>query len=82
MMSMLVKFPPQQQLWHKMLCAVAGFACCGFAFALSRHLYLAVLILLLMGACDSYSIVIRQTLLQLIPPKPCWGGLPRLTGFL
>ena len=80
MMSMLVKFPPQQQLWHKMLCAVAGFACCGFAFALSRHLYLAVLILLLMGACDSYSIVIRQTLLQLIPPKAMLGRIAAING--
>jgi len=75
MISVLVKFPPQQQLWQKMLIAVAGFACCGFAFALSRHLYLAVLILLLMGACDSYSIVIRQTLLQLIPPKDMLGRI-------
>lgn len=80
MMSVLVKFPPQQQLWQKMLIAVAGFACCGFAFALSRHLYLAVLILLLMGACDSYSIVIRQTLLQLIPPKDMLGRIAAING--
>ncbi len=80
MMSVLVKFPPQQQLWQKMLMAVAGFACCGFAFALSRHLYLAVLILLLMGACDSYSIVIRQTLLQLIPPKDMLGRIAAING--
>lgn len=80
MMSVLVKFPPQKQLWHKMLCAVAGFACCSFAFALSRHLYLAVLILLLMGACDSYSIVIRQTLLQLIPPKAMLGRIAAING--
>ena len=80
MISVLVKFPPQQQLWQKMLIAVAGFACCGFAFALSRHLYLAVLILLLMGACDSYSIVIRQTLLQLIPPKDMLGRIAAING--
>lgn len=80
MMSVLVKFPPQQRLWQKMLMAVAGFACCGFAFALSRHLYLAVLILLLMGACDSYSIVIRQTLLQLIPPKAMLGRIAAING--
>lgn len=80
MISVLVKFPPQQQLWQKMLIAVAGFACCGFAFALSRHLYLAVLILLLMGACDSYSIVIRQTLLQLIPPKAMLGRIAAING--
>lgn len=80
MMSVLVKFPPQKQLWQKMLIAVAGFACCGFAFALSRHLYLAVLILLLMGACDSYSIVIRQTLLQLIPPKAMLGRIAAING--
>lgn len=80
MISVLVKFPPQKQLWQKMLIAVAGFACCGFAFALSRHLYLAVLILLLMGACDSYSIVIRQTLLQLIPPKDMLGRIAAING--
>lgn len=80
MMSVLVKFPPQQQLWQKMLIAVAGFACCGFAFALSRDLWLAVLILLLMGACDSYSIVIRQTLLQLIPPKAMLGRIAAING--
>lgn len=80
MMSVLVKFPPQQRLWQKMLMAVAGFACCGFAFALSRHLSVAVLILLLMGACDSYSIVIRQTLLQLIPPKAMLGRIAAING--
>lgn len=80
MISVLVKFPPQQQLWQKMLIAVAGFACCGFAFALSRHLSVAVLILLLMGACDSYSIVIRQTLLQLIPPKAMLGRIAAING--
>lgn len=80
MMSVLVKFPPQQRLWQKMLMAVAGFACCGFAFALSRYLSVAVLILLLMGACDSYSIVIRQTLLQLIPPKAMLGRIAAING--
>lgn len=80
MISVLVKFPPQQQLWQKMLMAVAGFACCGFAFVLSRHLSVAVLILLLMGACDSYSIVIRQTLLQLIPPKAMLGRIAAING--
>ncbi len=79
-MSILVKYPPQQKVWRTLLLAVSGFACCTLIFTQIRHLYSAMIILMLMGACDSISIVIRQTLLQWIPPKHMLGRIAAING--
>ncbi|MEB3754444.1 MFS transporter [Acinetobacter sp. MD2(2019)] len=79
-MSFLVKFPPQQHIWRTLLIAVFGFACCTLMFTQVRHLYSAIIVLLMMGACDSISIVIRQTLLQWIPPKAMLGRVAAING--
>lgn len=80
MMSLLVKFPPTYKVWRTMLVAVAGFACCTLLFSLTRHFYMAVIILFCMGACDSVSIVIRQNILQLIPPQHMLGRVAAING--
>ncbi|RZG79290.1 MFS transporter [Acinetobacter venetianus] len=80
MMAFLVRFPPQYQPWHTMLIAITGFSLCTLLFAVTRHLYFSAVVLIIMGACDSINIVIRQTILQLIPPKDMLGRVAAING--
>ncbi|GAA5631361.1 enterobactin exporter EntS [Acinetobacter calcoaceticus] len=80
MMMILVRYPPKHRTWQIMLMAVAGFGCCTLLFAVTRHLYFSVAVLIIMGACDSINIVIRQTILQLIPPKDMLGRIAAING--
>lgn len=80
MMVVLVRYPPKHRPWQIMLLAVAGFGCCTLLFAVTRHLYFSVAVLIIMGACDSINIVIRQTILQLIPPKDMLGRIAAING--
>lgn len=56
-----------------LLAAVAGFGLCMIAFALSRDFVLSMGILILSGAFDSASVVIRSTILQLYTPDALRG---------
>lgn len=80
MMALLVRFPPQYQPWRIMLIAITGFSLCTLLFAVTRHLYFSAVVLIIMGACDSINIVIRQTILQLIPPKDMLGRVAAING--
>lgn len=80
MMALLVRFPPQYQPWRTMLIAITGFSLCTLLFAVTRHLYFSAVVLIIMGACDSINIVIRQTILQLIPPKDMLGRVAAING--
>ncbi|WP_038343057.1 MFS transporter [Acinetobacter sp. A47] len=80
MMLLLVRYPPRSRPWQMMLVAVTGFALCTLLFAVTRHLYFSVAVLIIMGACDSINIVIRQTILQLIPPKTMLGRIAAING--
>jgi MFS family permease len=51
--------------------AVFGLATC--AFALSRHLWLSVVALAVLGGADMLSVYVRQTLVQLVTPDPMRG---------
>jgi MFS family permease len=66
-------FPPTRRAWRNMLIAVAGFGISTLVFALSDHFWLSVLMLFLTGAFDSISVVIRQTILQVVPPDHIRG---------
>jgi MFS family permease len=61
-------FPPTNQAWRNMIIAVFGFGLATIVFALSTNFFLSVVMLFLTGAFDSISVVIRQTILQVIPP--------------
>lgn len=76
----LVRFPPRNHPWRIMLIALTGFACCTLLLAVTRQLFFSVLVLIIMGVCDSINIVIRQTLLQLIPPKDMLGRIAAING--
>lgn len=82
MMLLLTRYTPMQHAWRNMLYSSIAIALCTLAFALSSRLWLSVLCLALVGAFDSISVVIRQTLLQQLPPKALLGRVAALNGIL
>jgi MFS family permease len=79
-MIALTKFPPTQHAWRNMLLAVAGFGVFTIIFAFSNHLWLSLFALAMTGACDSISVVIRQTILQIYPPENMRGRVAAVNG--
>ena len=56
-----------------MLCCVAGFGACTVVFGLSRNVALSVAALVLLGACDMVSVIVRHTLVQISTPDEMRG---------
>jgi hypothetical protein len=56
-----------------MLWAVMGFGLATIVFGLSHSFVLSFLMLLLTGATDNISVVVRHTLVQLLPPETMRG---------
>ncbi|MES2491360.1 MAG: MFS transporter [Pseudomonadota bacterium] len=65
--------PPLNQAWRNLLLAVLGFGVATLVFALSKNFWLSVLALFMTGAFDSVSVVIRQTIMQVMPPDHLRG---------
>jgi MFS family permease len=64
---------PMQRPGVALLCAVAGFGLVTVIFGLSRSFPLSMAMLILAGACDNVSVVVRHTLVQLLTPDPMRG---------
>ncbi|RLL34148.1 MFS transporter [Acinetobacter cumulans] len=79
-MIALTKFTPTQHAWRNMLLAVAGFGFFTLLFAYSNVLWLSLFALAMTGACDSISVVIRQTILQIYPPENMRGRVAAVNG--
>lgn len=73
MMAWLSWRPIQRNAGRTLLVAVAGFGVCILGFGLSTSFWLSVAILVLAGAFDSVSVVIRHTILQLYTPEDMKG---------
>jgi MFS family permease len=65
--------PPLTRAWRNLLLAVLGFGIATLVFAVSKNFWLSALALFLTGACDSISVVIRQTIMQVMPPDHLRG---------
>jgi MFS family permease len=65
--------PPMKHAGTAMLWAVAGFGLATIVFGLSHSLVLSFLMLLLTGATDNISVVVRHTLVQMLPPETMRG---------
>lgn len=79
-MIALTRFPPTRHAWSNMLLAVAGFGLFTLLFAYSNYLWLSLFALAMTGACDSISVVIRQTILQIYPPENMRGRIAAVNG--
>lgn len=73
-------FPPTRQAWRNMLIGVAGFGVATIVFALSTNFWLSVGALFLTGAFDSISVIVRQTILQVLPPDEMRGRVSGVNG--
>lgn len=74
LMAIFLMFrPPVKNTGKILLIAVAGFGLCMIGFALSTSFILSGLLLLLSGAFDNVSVVIRGTILQLFTPDHMRG---------
>lgn len=67
------RFPLHKKAGKRLLWAVAGFGVCIIVFGLSTYFWLSVIALLLSGAVDGVSMIIRQTILQLKTPDNMRG---------
>lgn len=79
-MIALTKFPPMHHAWRNMLLAVAGFGIFTIMFAFSNNMWLSLFALMMTGACDSISVVVRQTVLQIFPPENMRGRVAAVNG--
>jgi len=65
--------PPMRETGKILFISVLGFGLCMIFFALSRSFILSGLLLILSGAFDNVSVVIRGTILQLFTPDDMRG---------
>ncbi len=80
MMLASAYFPPTNQPWRNMLIAVAGFGVATLAFAVSTNFIFSLIMLFLTGAFDSISVIVRQTVLQVMPPENMRGRVNSVSG--
>jgi MFS family permease len=68
-----MRLKPWRHAGRTILWAVLGFGIATVVFGLSHWLWLSIVALALTGVCDNVSVVIRQTLTQLITPNEMRG---------
>ena len=73
MSLVLGRFPLTRNVGRTMLIAVAVFGAATIVFAFSTNIYLSVAMLLVLGASDTISVVVRTTLVQLLTPDEMRG---------
>jgi MFS family permease len=73
MSLVLVRWPLKRQVGHKLLLAVGVFGLATVVFGLSRSFTVSLLALVITGAADSISVVMRSTLVQLETPNEMRG---------
>jgi MFS family permease len=74
------RFSPMKHAWRNLLISVSGFGVFILVFAVSPWMLLSVIALFLSGAFDSISVVIRQTLLQVMTPDAMRGRVMAVNG--
>lgn len=79
-MFFMAYYPPTHTAWRNMLVAVAGFGVFTILFALSESFWLSCFALFMTGSCDSVSVIIRQTILQIYPPDEMRGRVAAVNG--
>jgi MFS family permease len=74
LMAVILMFrPPVKETGRILFASVTGFGLCMIGFALSKSFLLSAVILILSGAFDNISVVIRGTILQLFTPDHMRG---------
>jgi MFS family permease len=76
----LTRWPPEQRVGTKLFVAVAAYGIATIVFALSNSLLVALAALMVLGASDMVSVVIRMTLVQLGTPDAVRGRVTAVNG--
>jgi MFS family permease len=73
-MAVILMFrPPERETGKVLFISVLGFGLCMICFAISKSFILSGVLLILSGAFDNVSVVIRATILQLFTPDDMRG---------
>jgi MFS family permease len=80
MALLLTHTPPFKRAGRTLLWAVIVFGLATIVFGLSRNFYLSLIALLVLGAADNISVVIRHSLLLLRTPDPMRGRIAAVNG--
>lgn len=70
---LLARYPLRNKVGRSMFIAVAVFGCATIVFGLSRSFWLSLLALVVLGASDMISVVIRSSFVQLQTPEDMRG---------
>jgi MFS family permease len=73
MTFVLARFPIRRKAGHKMFFGVAMYGLAIALFSCSRNLWLSALVLAISGAADMFSVIVRQSILQLATPQHMRG---------
>jgi len=76
----LTRHPINLHAGRWLLGAVAGFGVCIIAFALTTQFWLAAFLLLMSGIFDGVSVVMRNTIMQLVTPDVMRGRVSAING--
>lgn len=77
----LAHLPPLRRPGKAMLIAVAGFGGATIVFGLSENYFLSLAMLILTGALDNISVVVRGTLVQVLTPESMRGRVSAVNSF-
>ncbi len=80
MAGILAYYPPKKNAGRTLLWSVMIFGLCMIFFAVSRNYYLSLFILVLSGAFDNVSVVVRHIILQLSTPDEMRGRVAAVNG--
>jgi MFS family permease len=69
----LAHYPIRARAGRRMLACVAIFGLCTILFALSRSFWLSAIMLIVLGAVDMVSVIVRGTLVQVSTPDAMRG---------
>ena len=76
----LARHPINLHAGRWLLGAVAGFGLCIMGFGLATSVWVAGALLALSGVCDGVSVIMRQTILQLVTPDNMRGRISAING--
>ena len=76
----LARHPINLHAGRWLLGAVAGFGVCIIGFGLATSVWVAGALLGLSGMCDGVSVIMRQTILQLVTPDNMRGRISAING--
>jgi MFS family permease len=76
----MAHFPFRRRAGLTMLCCVFGFGVLTIVFGISRSFAVSLVALILLGACDMVSVIVRQTLVQIATPDQMRGRVSAVSG--